>query len=57
MFIREFIAYPEGHADHLISEEEELAHLKQKVNAGADFIVTQLFYDVDVFLGWILALP
>jgi len=31
----------------------ELDYLKAKVDAGADFIVTQLFYDVDGFLQWV----
>jgi hypothetical protein len=31
----------------------ELDYLKAKVDAGADFIVTQLFYDVDGFLEWV----
>lgn len=39
--------------DKLFTEEEELAHLKAKTDAGADFIVTQLFYDVDNFLRWV----
>ncbi|EAU88825.2 methylenetetrahydrofolate reductase [Coprinopsis cinerea okayama7 len=46
-------AYPDGHTESTCSEDEELEHLKAKVDAGADFIVTQLFYDVDRFLQWL----
>ena len=35
-----------------MSEDQELQYLKDKVDAGADFIITQLFYDVDGFLRW-----
>jgi 5,10-methylenetetrahydrofolate reductase len=46
-------AYPDGHPDQLLDEDKELDNLKAKVDAGADFIVTQLFYDVDGFLSWL----
>lgn len=47
------LAYPDGHPDADIKEETELDHLKAKIDAGAEFIVTQLFYDVDGFLSWL----
>ncbi|KAI0064533.1 methylenetetrahydrofolate reduct [Artomyces pyxidatus] len=45
--------YPDGHADKSLSEDDEIDYLKAKVDAGADFIITQLFYDVDNFLRWV----
>jgi methylenetetrahydrofolate reductase (NADPH) len=47
------LAYPDGHAESTLSEDEEIGYLKAKVESGANFIVTQLFYDVDNFLRWI----
>lgn len=50
--------YPEAHPDGIVDDPEQMAanyrqdleYLKAKVDAGADFIITQLFYDVDRFL-------
>jgi len=44
--------YPEAHID-AVSYEEDLKHLKAKVDAGADFIITQLFYDTNIFLKYV----
>ncbi|KAF4615411.1 hypothetical protein D9613_002717 [Agrocybe pediades] len=44
--------YPDGHPDTTTDEDTEISRLKQKVDAGADFIVTQLFYDADYFISW-----
>lgn len=43
--------YPEGHVDSQ-DKDQDIVYLKEKVEAGADFIVTQLFYDVDTFVHW-----
>lgn len=49
--------YPEGHPagflDAKMTYDEEMAHLKEKVDAGSDFIITQMFYDVDAFLTFV----
>ncbi|KAH0711458.1 hypothetical protein KY289_007417 [Solanum tuberosum] len=53
--------YPEAHPDVIPANgiatkeiyENDLAYLKKKVDAGADVIVTQLFYDTDVFLKFV----
>ncbi|KAH9484119.1 Methylenetetrahydrofolate reductase 2 [Psilocybe cubensis] len=44
--------YPDGHADNPVDEDTEISRLKEKVDAGADFIITQLFYDTNHFLLW-----
>lgn len=44
--------YPEG-CDDQDDPELLLEHLKEKVDAGGTFIVTQMFYDVDNFLEWV----
>ncbi|KAK4804005.1 hypothetical protein SAY86_003822 [Trapa natans] len=53
--------YPEAHPDVIGSDgvatvetyQSDLAYLKRKVDAGADLIVTQLFYDTDIFLKFV----
>jgi methylenetetrahydrofolate reductase (NADPH) len=47
-----FTGHPEGHIDNP-DKEDDLKHLKEKIDAGADLIVTQLFFDSDVFLTFV----
>lgn len=46
-------AYPEGHSDQSHPEAQDpkfdLPYLVEKTQAGADFIMTQLFFDVDAY--------
>ena len=41
-------AYPEGHID-CEDLNTSIKHLKEKVDAGADFLITQLFFDNNLF--------
>ncbi|KAF2646556.1 methylenetetrahydrofolate reductase-like protein [Massarina eburnea CBS 473.64] len=46
-------AYPEGHSDESHPEHQspktDLPYLIEKTQAGADFLMTQLFFDVDAY--------
>lgn len=46
--------YPEGYID---SDDfaRDIAHLKAKVDAGAEFVMTQFFYEVDVYFQFVKA--
>ena len=48
--------YPEGHAEGSVPERQnvndDLPFLVEKVKAGADFLVTQLFYDAEALLSF-----
>ena len=50
--------YPEGHSDESNPEvgsqtvEQDLPYLVEKCQAGADFIMTQLFYDIDAYTSY-----
>ena len=53
--------YPEAHPDFIVDDPEEMeqnywkniAYLKEKVDAGAGLVITQLFYDCDIFLKFV----
>ena len=44
--------YPEKHPE-AINESSDLAHLKTKMEAGADFITTQLFFDNQAYFDFV----
>jgi methylenetetrahydrofolate reductase (NADPH) len=44
--------YPEGHVE-CRDLTQDLAHLKRKVDAGLDFVITQLFFDNSYFFDFV----
>nr|XP_056721062.1 methylenetetrahydrofolate reductase (NADPH) [Euleptes europaea] len=44
--------YPKGHPE-AESYADDLKHLKEKVSAGADFVITQLFFRSETFLKFL----
>jgi methylenetetrahydrofolate reductase (NADPH) len=45
-------AYPEGHLE-AADRDRDLAHLRAKVEQGAEFLITQLFYDNAFFFDFV----
>ncbi len=43
--------YPEGHPE-APTMEEDLVHLKEKVDAGCDYLTTQLFFDNNIYYSF-----
>ena len=44
--------YPEGHVDSS-SKDEDILHLKEKVDMGVDFLTTQMFFDNSILYNFL----
>lgn len=44
--------YPEGHVE-CINKEKDMMYLKQKVDCGVDFLITQMFFDNNVLYSFL----
>ena len=44
--------YPETHLQ-ATSREDDIKHLKEKCDAGADIVITQMFYNNQMYLDWV----
>ncbi|MBR5267577.1 MAG: methylenetetrahydrofolate reductase, partial [Lachnospiraceae bacterium] len=44
--------YPEGHPESG-TKAEDILHLKEKVDAGCDFLTTQMFFDNDLLYNFL----
>lgn len=47
--------YPEKHPDSR-TKEEDIRHIKEKVDAGCDFLTTQMFFDNSIFYNYMYRL-
>lgn len=44
--------YPEGHVES-INKDADIFHLKEKVEAGCDFVTTQMFFDNNILYNYL----